>query len=70
MAELSSWRSSCLVAVLICLAVQLVSGLDFEMSSQSKCIFEEINANVIVVGDYKTTNKDNPNVPIVIDVKV
>ena len=33
-------------------------------------MFEEINANVIVVGDYKAYNKDNPSVPIYVDVLV
>lgn len=52
------------------MAVGLASALDFEMQTQTKCIFEELNANVIVVGDYKATNKDNPTLPIYVDVKV
>ncbi len=40
------------------------------MQAQTKCIFEEINANVLVVGDYKAFNKDNPSMPIYIDVRV
>lgn len=40
------------------------------MSAQTKCIFEELNANVIVVGDYKAVNRDNPSVPIYVDVRV
>lgn len=57
--------------VFICLiAASLVSALDFEMQQQTKCIFEELNANVIVVGDYKAANKDNPSLPIYVNVKV
>lgn len=56
--------------LVICAAVQLAAALDFEMQAQTKCLFEEINANVIVVGDYKSVNKDSPTVPIYIDVKV
>lgn len=52
------------------LAAGLVSALDFEMQQQTKCIFEELNANVIVVGDYKAANKDNPSLPIYVNVKV
>lgn len=33
-------------------------------------MFEEINANVIVVGDYKAYNKDNPSTPVYVDVLV
>lgn len=40
------------------------------MSAQTKCIFEELNANVIVVGEYKAVNKDNPTVPVYLDVRV
>eukprot|EP00882_Tetradesmus_deserticola_P004555 GHRQ01004801.1.p1 GENE.GHRQ01004801.1~~GHRQ01004801.1.p1 ORF type:complete len:205 (+),score=53.30 GHRQ01004801.1:156-770(+) len=61
--------SSTLFALCFAL-VGLASALDFEMQTQTKCIFEELNANVIVVGDYKATNKDNPTLPIYVDVKV
>ena len=33
-------------------------------------IYEEINQNVIVVGDYKAFNKDNPALLVDVDVKV
>lgn len=45
-------------------------ALEFEMQAQTKCIFEELNANVIVVGDYKALNRDNPSVPIYVDIRV
>ena len=44
--------------------------MEFEMQAQTKCIFEELNANVIVVGDYKALNRDNPSVPIYVDIRV
>lgn len=62
----STWR----LLSLVCLAAWGVSALEFEMQAQTKCIFEELNANVIVVGDYKAVNRDNPTVPIYIDLRV
>lgn len=59
-----------IAVVLVLAAAGLVSALDFEMQQQTKCIFEELNANVIVVGDYKAANKDNPTLPIYVNVKV
>lgn len=59
------------------LAISLLLGLcltaralDFELVTQTKCVYEEINANVIVVGDYKAYNKDNPSLPVNVDVLV
>lgn len=62
-------QAAVLVALLLA-AAGLASALDFEMQAQQKCIFEELNANVIVVGDYKAVNKDSPTLPIYVDVKV
>ncbi len=62
----STWR----LLSLACLAVWGVNALEFEMQAQTKCIFEELNANVIVVGDYKAVNRDNPTVPIYLDLRV
>jgi hypothetical protein len=59
-----------LLLALCLMAMGFAAALDFEMQTQTKCIFEELNANVIVVGDYKATNKDNPTLPIYVDVKV
>ena len=56
--------------LLLCLTVWTATALDFEMQAQTKCIFEELNANVIVVGDYKAVNRDNPTVPIYVDLRV
>lgn len=52
------------------LIVGLGAALEFEMQTQSKCIYEEINANVIVVGDYRAFNKDNSEIPVYVDVRV
>jgi len=54
--------------VLLCLAPAW--GLEVEMQTQTKCIYEEINANVLVVGDFKAFNKDNPSIPVYVDVRV
>lgn len=40
------------------------------MQTQTKCIFEEVNANVIVVGDYQAYNKDKLDQPVYVDVRV
>jgi hypothetical protein len=63
-------QNALLVSALLCLAVWTAQALDFEMQAQTKCIFEELNANVIVVGDYKAVNRDNPSVPIYLDLRV
>jgi len=59
-----------LLLLLYVAAAGMAAALDFEMQTQTKCIFEELNANVIVVGDYNAANKDNPSLPIYVDVKV
>eukprot|EP00877_Chromochloris_zofingiensis_P008285 jgi/Chrzof1/370/Cz01g13130.t1 len=70
MLPINMHRAGLLVAVICFTAPLLAAALDFEMQSQQKCIYEEINANVIVVGDYQARNKDNPSLPIYVDVKV
>eukprot|EP01024_Parvocaulis_polyphysoides_P041829 TRINITY_DN3837_c0_g3_i2.p1 TRINITY_DN3837_c0_g3~~TRINITY_DN3837_c0_g3_i2.p1 ORF type:complete len:237 (-),score=29.64 TRINITY_DN3837_c0_g3_i2:196-828(-) len=55
---------------LILVLVSLVGALEFDMMFQTKCIMEEINENVLVVGDYKAFDKNNYNLPVNIDVKV
>ncbi|KAG2441105.1 hypothetical protein HXX76_003957 [Chlamydomonas incerta] len=44
--------------------------MEFEMQSQIKCVYEEINNNVIVVGEYKAFHKENPAQGITVSVKV
>jgi hypothetical protein len=55
---------------LVILLAAAARALEFDMGVQTKCVYEEINANVIVVGDYKAFNKDNPSVSIAVDVLV
>ena len=65
-------QAACAVVFFVAL-LQLIGtaqALQFEMQTQTKCIYEEINANVIVVGDYQAANRDNPGLPIYVDVKV
>ena len=45
-------------------------ALEFEMQTQMKCMYEEINANVLVVGDYKVFNRDHPTIQEYVDVRV
>eukprot|EP01023_Acetabularia_acetabulum_P020266 TRINITY_DN2048_c0_g1_i1.p3 TRINITY_DN2048_c0_g1~~TRINITY_DN2048_c0_g1_i1.p3 ORF type:complete len:236 (-),score=46.28 TRINITY_DN2048_c0_g1_i1:180-887(-) len=52
------------------LLVPAVYALEFDMMFQTKCIMEEINENVLVVGDYKAFDKNNYNLPVNIDAKV
>lgn len=59
-----------LLWVLVIGLVNLSSALEFEMQTQTKCIYEEINSNVIVVGDYRAFNKDNSDIPAYVDVRV
>lgn len=40
------------------------------MQTQMKCIYEEINSNVIVVGDFNAFDRNDPNLPIQVDVRV
>ena len=61
------WALSLLSGMLL---IGLSTALEFEMQTQSKCIYEEINANVIVVGDYRAFNKDNAEIPVYVDVRV
>ena len=61
--------AACAVAF-VALIIGAAQALQFEMQTQTKCIYEEINANVIVVGDYQAANRDNPGLPIYVDVKV
>lgn len=69
------WRSigllPCALAVVYALAaLRLAHGLEFEMQTQMKCVYEEINANVIVVGEYQAYHKDHSDMQQYVDVKV
>lgn len=58
-----------LAAALMCL-MRAATAMEFDMQVQTKCIYEELNSNVIVVGDWKAYNKNNPTLPIYVSVKV
>ncbi|GIL61994.1 hypothetical protein Vafri_16325 [Volvox africanus] len=60
-------------ALLACLLATLgifTHALEFEMQSQLKCIYEEINNNVIVVGEYKSLSKELNHPSPAVTVKV
>eukprot|EP00892_Ulva_mutabilis_P007025 jgi/Ulvmu1/4695/UM002_0426.1 len=46
------------LAIMIVLASPLSSALEFEMTKMTKCIVEEISADVLAVGEYQLTRKD------------
>ncbi|KAG2484932.1 hypothetical protein HYH03_016318 [Edaphochlamys debaryana] len=54
----------------LCMLLAGASALEFEMQSQIKCVYEEINANVIVVGEYKAFHKENVGQGVFVSVKV
>jgi hypothetical protein len=58
-----------LVLVLTIAASRCVA-LEFDMIYQTKCIMEEINTNVIVVGDFLGYRKDDNSLRVPLDVKV
>lgn len=49
------------IAILV-LSVPLCFALEFEMTRASKCIVEQINQNVVVVGDYQLLRRDGQTV--------
>lgn len=56
----------------LCLAALLISraaALEFDMQYQTKCIMEEMDENVIVLGEYATM-RGAARAPIPVDVKV
>lgn len=64
-----SRRAQRALAVGLCV-LHTVSCLEFDMMQAKKCIMEEINANVIVVGDYSGVSKSNPEKLVALNVKV
>jgi hypothetical protein len=64
-------RPSLALALLGCLVgAPLASALDFEMTTQTKCVYEEINAGALVVGDYSVAHRDTPTQAVFADVRV
>jgi hypothetical protein len=45
-------------------------AMEFEMQTTTKCVFEEINNNVLVVGDYKAYHKEQLSLAMPVSVKV
>jgi hypothetical protein len=45
-------------------------ALEFDMMYQTKCIMEEIDTNIIVVGDFLAYRKDDNSQRVALDVKV
>lgn len=60
----------CNLVLLVCLLFRCCEALEFEMQLQHKCIYEEINANVMVVGEYKIFHKDHPDFAQMADIRV
>jgi hypothetical protein len=58
--------------LLLCLhAWRFVDGVQFEVSSRTtKCVAEEIQSDVLVVGDYKIVSSSEENLRITIKVCV
>lgn len=57
-----------LVSLMVLLPACL--ALEFEMQAQVKCIYEEINTNVLVVGDWSAFHRDSPTTPEHVDIRV
>lgn len=47
-----------------------VGGLEFDMLYQSKCLTDEIERGVLVVGEYDAHDKNDHTKPMDINVKV
>lgn len=59
-----------LLPLLLLLALGGARALDFEMTTQTKCVYEEINAGALVVGDYGVVHRDSPTQAVYADVRV
>ena len=44
--------------------------LPLPLQSQVKCVYEEINANVLVVGEWEVHSKDDPSQIVHVDIRV
>jgi hypothetical protein len=58
------------LVVLVLAACGGARALDFEMNTQTKCVYEEINAGALVVGDYTVAHRDNAAQAVFADVRV
>ena len=57
------------LAVSILLGTQSSAALEFDMLFQTKCVMEEINRGVLVVGDFAAFEKEHPDRPVEMDIK-
>lgn len=66
------WLAAPRLLFYLCLAAMTssASALEFDMLFQTKCVMEEITANVLVVGDFACVNKDRSSQMVPVDVKV
>ena len=62
--------SAALGAVLVLATFRSCLSFEFDMQGQHKCVYEEINSNVIVVGDWRAFHKDNELVDQQVDIRV
>ena len=64
------WRTTARAAVtaLCVLLMTTVQALEFDMIYQTKCIMEEINENVLVLGEFSATKKAD-SLPVLLNVK-
>jgi emp24/gp25L/p24 family/GOLD len=71
MTSVARTASAALQLVLVLtIAASRCAALEFDMIYQTKCIMEEINTNVIVVGDFLGYRKDDNSLRVPLDVKV
>ncbi|GFR47262.1 hypothetical protein Agub_g8949 [Astrephomene gubernaculifera] len=66
----SARRNGPLLVLLVAWLALCSQALEFEMQSQLKCVYEEINNNVIVVGEYKSLNREPSQAGYPVSVKV
>ena len=66
------WRPAVALILVVFLSGthRLSAALEFDMLFQTKCVMEEINRGVLVVGDYAAFEKENADRPVEMDVKV
>ena len=64
------WAALGLIMLIAGCGIHLAVALEFDMLFQTKCVMEEINKGVLVVGDFAAFNKDNTANMVSIDIKV
>lgn len=59
-----------LLVVVVLLGLSFASGFEIDMKMQQKCVYEEVMANAIVVGNYRAFHKDQSAVEMLVDLKI